>query len=336
MRKALYCVVTVVLVAGLLLGCSGPDVSPSPSPSPEPKPEPIVIKAVSFISKNDKSFSAFALLRDRVNERANGELIINYLGASEVVSPKEQGVAVGKGVVDMAFLPARWYPELAPGAEALLLAEITPAEERARGAYDFINDLHMKGGLFYLGRTYDQPGRYFYLFTNKQVKTPRDLASLKMTNAHQSFDSLGITYVSVRMPEIYTALERGLADGQCSDFSSATAFSWQEVLKYVVDHPFNSSNVVTIMNLNTWNSIPKHLQTLIMDVQVEVEKESASIIDQFEEESRQQIEEAGLEFVKFSADDERWFYETLREGQWSKLIEMYPEVGTKLKELLVK
>ena len=65
---------------------------------------------------------------DRVNEAADGELVIEYRGGPEVMSPKDLPDGVIKGVVDIMSEPATLYTSLMPTAPAFSFTELSPKE----------------------------------------------------------------------------------------------------------------------------------------------------------------------------------------------------------------
>ncbi len=72
--------------------------------------------------------------------------------------------------------------------------------------------------------------------------------------------------VTLRPSEVYTAVERGVVDGfALSTVGMIVDAGLYEVTKYTIDHPFLNTNFVVIMNLDSWNRIPKNLQDLLRE-----------------------------------------------------------------------
>jgi len=94
--------------------------------------------------------------------------------------PPAMAEAVRRGVVQMAMIPVEYYEGMVGIGTVIPLSEITPDEERANGAYDYINSLHNKVGLFYLERgTSLWPPGQFNIITNKWIDRPQDLKDRK-------------------------------------------------------------------------------------------------------------------------------------------------------------
>lgn len=80
-----------------------------------------------------------------------------------------------------------------------------------------------------------------------------------------------MTTETARWRDRYGALEQGVIDAAVHGFDSATKASLYEVTKYVIDHPFGGTSTSMIINLDTWNSLPKHLQDVLMEAAIWLE-----------------------------------------------------------------
>jgi len=111
-----------MLVVGLVIGGCGkpapaPTPAPAPAPTPAPAPEPIVLKAISaWPLSAEETNLGFLRFVDAVNERAQGELVIEILGGPEVVAESDQFEAVRDGVVDMVHTTPTYYKGEIPEA----------------------------------------------------------------------------------------------------------------------------------------------------------------------------------------------------------------------------
>lgn len=353
MKKIVWVTAIVVLIAGLMAGCAAPRATPTPAPAPAPTPtpaptpapapskvQPIELKAVTFLPRASFAVASFFPFMDKVNKAAKGELTIKYLGGPEVVPQYDQAAAVQKGVVDITHIPPSFYATIVPVGKFFPYSELTPAEERAAGVYDFFVQEHKKAGFYYLGRgdPLKKIGFYFF-FLRKRAQTPADLAGRTIHDglSKEFMLKLGINVVTVDVSELYSAMERGLIGGYVNPLTTIKSASLQEVTKYCIDLPlFNSCKVMAFMKLDTWNRLPKNLQDVMTQAALEVEQEFTGEVDRFMNETRQLLSNAGCEFYKFSPADEAWWYKTSRDAEWEMLSKDYPELASKLRYLLTK
>jgi TRAP-type C4-dicarboxylate transport system substrate-binding protein len=303
---------------------------------------PIELNWVSLVSKdNNVEMQAFdRAFIQRVNERAKGELFIKYRGGPETIPAFDQGKAVQKGVVDISNLPVGFYEPLVPGVGGAMLTQISLEEERKPGgAYDYLNELHKKGGLFYLGRG-TPSDEYFVLALRKKILTQQDFVGKKIgtaTVARACTEAWGATVVSLAMPEYYSAMERGLVDGLSScPMNLLVDDGIYEVTKYIVDHGYYQSTLAVIMNLDKWNQLPPHLQKLMMECFIQSEKDMRDYYDKIKTRAREKMTKAGIEFYKFPPAMDKWFIDTAYNAAWDYQMKRYPEVTQRLRELLTR
>lgn len=292
--------------------------------------KPIVLSAVSFKPKSQMMAGNLGMLMDRVKEKSRGELIIEYRGGPESMNPFGQAMAVKKGVVDMSWVPSSFYHSLLPWGEVLVASQITAWEERARGAYDFINEGHKKAGLFYLGRTTPSEGTGdFTILTKRETRNLGDLAGQKIGSlgplAIPIVKALGATPLVVKVMDIYTSMEQGIMDANFSTLQTHADLHLWEVAKYLIDHRFFCSPSVTIMNLKRWNSLPDHLKELLMEAQKEVEREYAPLNTKLLDEAAQKMKDNGVELVKFPASEAEKYIEIIYDSFWKNMIEKNPD-----------
>lgn len=304
--------------------------------------KPIVLNWLSFSAKASVTVKNLQrVLIDRINERAKGDLVINYRGGPETIPAFDQGKAVKNGVADISAVPVGFYEALVPGVGGAMLSQISLDEERRPGgAYDYLVEMHKKGGLYYLGRGAPGHQDFFYLALNKRVEKPADFKGLKLgtaTAARAAVEAWGANVVSLNMSEYYSAMERKLVDGVASvGLSSWVNQGCHEVTRYLVDNPYFASTVGVIMNLNSWNRLSPQLQKIVMDTMVEAEKELADLYEQDIKNLQSKMKTAGVEIYKLEPQVAKWFRDTAYNATWDYQMKRFPEVTPRLRELLTK
>jgi TRAP-type C4-dicarboxylate transport system substrate-binding protein len=300
----------------------------------------ITLNYVSFMPLSNFEFAQFRpLFIDRINEKAKGELIINVRGGPEVIPAYDLAGAAQKGTIDMTMIPTGFLENIVPGADATRLSELTPFEERKTGAYDYILEQYKKAGLYYLGRQQTQRERFFYLFTKKRCEKPQDFVGLKLTSSpsfHALYKGLGATVTHTAMPEYYSALEKGVVDGLGTSLFFWSGSRIYEVTKYAIDHPFYTPTPAVLLNLNSWNRLPKHLQNLLTESLLATLKSWPDIAAKKIEEDKEKGRKAGVEFIKLSPDVAKWFIKIAYEEAWKDEERKAPEVARRLRKLLTK
>lgn len=302
---------------------------------------PVVLKAVCFLAKNHPVAYMVNEYVKRVNEQGQGKVRIDYLGGPEVIPPLEQADAVIKGAaVQMGFNVTAYYAPLGPELDVLHMTEVTPMDERKPGGmYDFMVERHKKIGLYYLGRwSFNQP---FYLYTNKKVDTPKQLAGQKMrtTALYDPFmKALGIVPITMPFGDIYTSIERGVIDGYGWPALGIMDAGLNKVTKYRIEPSFYEQNNTILVNLKTWESLPKDVQDLLKDVAVKLEPDTVAHFAEATKKELEAQEKGGVQVIKFSPEDAKWYRDLAYKSQWDEIEAKVkdPALVAQLKELVKK
>jgi len=304
----------------------------------EAKVEPVELKAITAFPWKPGPIANFNQAFDwikKVQQRAKGKLVINYLGGPEVIPSFEQYEACRKGIVDIYIGPSDYAVPIMPESLAPVAVKLSPMELREKGFYALLGEVFQKHGLQFLGNVKSPAG--YQLHTNVMVKTPQDLSGLKlrMSPVYKPFAAaLGIKYVSLPSGDVYTALDRGLVDGFAWTVSSRVLeANWPEVCKYYIDHRFGDSDLVMLASLGTWNKIPKHLQDLMAETMIQLEKEWNPIWANHQEKTLELYRKAGMQPIKFSPANATRYVELYYEATWKHIIKKSPKIGPRLKEL---
>jgi TRAP-type C4-dicarboxylate transport system substrate-binding protein len=313
-----------------MLGC------PKPGPA-----ETIELDYVTFTPSSNPAVQIFQeSFIDKVNERANGELFLNYRGGPEVFAANDITDAVLSGVIDIGFNYVGAYEPIVPGVGAVMLSQLEPEEERAVGAYDALLDLHEQYGLYYIMRSAMTSGNYFYTWVKEPLSKPEELVGRLIGSAtagQPAVEAWGATWVSVSVAENYSALERGIVDGIAGQPpENIVAQGYYEVCPYGIDHPYYKSTVTLVMNLDVWNSLPQNLKDIINEVAIEAETDIKLRTDAARAEIKQELEDYGLTFLTFSPADADSYVQAAYDRAWERQQERFPEVTPHLRELLTK
>jgi len=330
--KILLVSIAAILMVGLLVtGCA-----------PAPTPQKHVLKAVTAWPSTVLESTNFLEFVDIVNSNAEekypGELEIQYIGGPEAIPMPDQAEAVRTGTVDMLFTTTSYYTGLVPEAEVAKLTPFHPWEERDQGFNKFFNELHeSKMNCFYLGRLGEDIG--FQLYLNTKIEKPQDVKGLKIRVSPKykaCMEKLGAVPQVIPPGDVYTALERGVVNGHCWPVVGIRDWGWEEVTKYIVGPPFYNVDNVILINLDTWNGLPKHLQDLLIDSMKEAEHKVVSKVQKLAEEEVPILEGKGLQVIEFSPADSEWYLKTVYGAGWDEILAKCPENGPKLKEYLTK
>jgi TRAP-type transport system periplasmic protein len=298
--------------------------------------EEVTLKLVSAFPENSNYVKHLQAWIGNVNSAGKGKLQIEFIGGPKAIPTFEVGKAVSNGVVPMAMTTGAFYTNLMPEADALKLGQLTAAEQRKNGAYDYINKVwREKARLVYLARMVEHTP--FHLYLTKKIAKP-DLTGLKIriTPVYRDFfQSMNASMMQTPPGEVYTALERGTVDGYGWPIHGIFDLKWDERTKFRVDPGFYNAEVSIIVNLDAYNKLSGEQRAFLDQQGLALEALNDHWKRYNAEETARQAK-AGIQTIKFDAATSKKYYDTAYEVGWAGIIKVAPETGPKLKKLLSK
>jgi len=340
--KRLFLILLLITVVSTLIfgGCAKPAPAPAPAP-PAPKPEPIVLKGLTVFDPERPQVKHIQWYADRVNELAQGELILDMIGGPEVVGMFDQPEALKDGSIDYLATFAASYKAMVPETIVMNVSEYMPWEEREEGGhYDFLVECHARPEMnaHYLGRACFGG---FYFFCNKRIQTIEDFKGIKVgiTMLWEPISkALGCVPVVVEEPDIYTAMDRGVIEAYIGPPALPADFGIYEITNYGVKPLFYyQANTLHLVNLDTWNRLPKHLQELMDEVAAEIEPEWRKYIDELNDGQLKVCVEGGMEVIELPPDAAKEYLDICNRVLWEEVEPLVsPETYAKLRQMLIK
>jgi len=272
----------------------------------------------------------------KFNAQGKGIARINFIGGPKAIPTFEVGTSVKNGVVEMAMTTGAFYTNLMPEADFLKLTQITVAEQRKNGAFDYINKVwNQKANMVYLARMVDETP--FHLYLTKKIDKP-DLNGLKIriTPVYRDFfQAMGATLIQTPPGEVYTALERGVVDGYGWPIHGIFDLNWHEKTKFRVDPGFYNAEVSIIMNLDAWKRLNAKQRSYIEKQALALEAMN-SYWRKLNQEETQRQQKSGIQTIKFDAATAKSYVARAYEVGWASAVKQSPEHGPQMKKLLSK
>jgi len=296
----------------------------------------VTLRMVSAFPENQYYVKRLLDWIQKVNAEGKGTLQINFIGGPKAIPTFEVGNAVRTGVVDLALTTGAFYTNIMPEADALKLAQVTAAEQRRNGAFEYINRIwNEKANMYYLARVVEHTP--FHLYLTKKIDKP-DLTGLKIRITpvyREFFQALGATVMQTAPGEVYTALERGVVDGYGWPIHEIFPLNWHHHTKFRVDPGFYNAEVSLIVNLDTWKKLAPAQRDYLNRQALAHEAENSFWIKYNEEEARKQAQ-AGIQVIRFEGAVGRQFVERAYQIGWDEIIKKSPQHGPQLQKLLSK
>ncbi len=258
--------------------------------------------------------NAFTPWAKEIEKRTNGRLKIKFYVSQTLVKTRDSYDAVKNGIADISWVGFTWTPGRFPLAGVMELPYLV--KNTFAGAH-VLTDLYKK---FPEMRAEVKDVHLLHLWTTMPyelhtVKKPiyklEDIKGMKLATqpgARAVLEALGAIPVTMPTPKIYQTVEKGVADGSALAWGAYKAFKIVEVTKYHTNVHLAALAYGTIMNMNTWNKLPKDIQKVITDVTNEMMPDKLCAAVSAEKEiGKQQTLDRGQEIYEMPAKERaRW------------------------------
>jgi TRAP-type C4-dicarboxylate transport system substrate-binding protein len=299
------------------------------------------LKAVAGWPKTASEYKAFTTFTDlaeqMIAQKYPGELKIQFIGGPEAVKTPDQVPALQRGMVDMVFTTTAYYLSVLTEVDAIKLSDLTPSEERASGAWAYINEIHEKKiGAHYLARL--GLGTKFHIYLKKPIKTA-DLKGLNIRVSPmylQMVKALGGNPAVIPPTEVYIALERNVVDGYGWPAVGIRDWGWQKQTQYVLEPGFYQVPNPLLVNLKTWNQLPQKLKDVLKDAAIEAEKRVVASFSELEKQERPLLIKEGIQVIELPPAEKEKFLKVSYDSAWEDILKKCADTGPKLRELLTK
>ena len=314
MKKSGYFLLAIFILAGLCLGIHSALAGPT------------VLKAVAMVPKHHPFHEPQERIwLERINEALKDELQIKLIGGPEVIPPGEQIEAVRNNMVQVAFLPTSYYKQLIPEGVTMQITRFKDVMEmRGKGYVDWLDKRHEKIGLKVLGVFY---WGGFNFWAKKPIKSLDDFKG-KRFRSNATYDvfqkALGLAPVSIHIAEIYTALERGVVEGLAFPLMGVRVGGLTKHIKYALGDSFYSIDKLSLMNLDTWNKLPKPVQEKIEQITIAYEPEMMKMVVDRDNREWGILEKEGVTRTYFSPDEKKKFLDLAYQSIWDDLKKKLP------------
>lgn len=220
-------------------------------------------------------------------EATNNKAGITVFAASSLVAGPDMLSGVKSGITDIGEVVLGWFEAQYP-LSTILAFPFMPAGD-AETAMKVWNDLEAK---FPQMKAESKDFKVLVKVTtvlpalhttDRQVRVPQDIKGLKLIASGASLgelvESQGASALDISVPDWYTSLERGLADGMFMEWGALVETKIYELLPYHTAIPsgVNVGLALFIMNLDSWNNLPPDVQQALDDLSVWMTEENTRI-----------------------------------------------------------
>jgi len=260
MRRDFFILSVVFLIVLLATG----------KPSYSQSPKPIELKLSHFMSPmHNLHVDVFVPFAKEVEERTKGRLKVTVYPGEALGKSKDHYDMAMHGITDIAFAIHGYTPGRFPLSSVMELPfQVPSAKVGSRVVWELYEKKYFAKeypGVKVLSLWVHSPGHVH--MTKKLAKTLEDVKGLRLRSPGPLqttlLRELGISPLTIPIPELYDALQRGMADGAVVPFSAVKDFKLHEVVKYHTVADMYVMTMTLVMNPKTWDSLPPDAQKII-------------------------------------------------------------------------
>jgi len=273
MKKKILLIPLALLLAMSLVTTGCPTPAPE-GPTPETPTEVIEWTLDTYFPPPPAIYVSVVTQEfcDRVNARLEGRFVITPVYASSLgVKGPDVATALGKGAFEADYVAFPYLAGDIPVLGVMGLPALLRNNFEGFAAHDVVTPYYRseleKRNIKLIGSPYLFPKQV--VWSKKPLKEVGDFKGLTFRGFSPEhtmlLDELESVVISISMPEVYTALERGMLDAIIGSTASAQAVSAWEVLDYGIDMTFALADSGLIVNKDAWEALPAEYQLIITE-----------------------------------------------------------------------
>jgi|MudIll2142460700_1097286.scaffolds.fasta_scaffold22797_2 TRAP-type C4-dicarboxylate transport system substrate-binding protein len=232
--------------------------------------KPIELKLSHFMSPmHNLHVDVFVPFTKEVEEKSKGRLKITIFPGEALGKSRDHFDMVTTGVTDIAFVIPSYTAGRFPLSAVMEIPFLVPSAKVGSRA---VWELSTKGyftqefqGAKMLSFWTTGPGQI--LMTKKLARTLDDIKGVRLRSPGPSqtalLRDLGISPLTIPIPELYDALQRGMADGAVAPLSAVVDFKLFEVVKNYTIANLYVTTMCLAMNPKAWASLPPDIQKIV-------------------------------------------------------------------------
>ena len=268
---------------------------------------------------------------DRVAERTKGEVKVRVFPANQLGDYTQVYEELRRGTIDMATIsvPSQFDTRLEASYLHYLALDYEDALEvygRGSPMFKITEEVHESLGVKFLGFNVEGLGGFGMVKLPENLDKPNAPRNVIMRVPVMAVfqipcEDQGFQTVSIPFAELYTALQTGVADGWSGGPAMVNYIQYRDVIKYFVASNNFFENTSYLMSKGVFDKLsPEQQQVIIEEARIITDK-SFEVSRNDEEGYLKQMEESGIQVVRFTPEQLQAWAKHCREVSWPKMEE---------------
>jgi TRAP-type transport system periplasmic protein len=313
--------VSVILLVSmffvLLTACSqGTTSKTSPGKDSSNGGEKVTLRIAHTTSESHPYHQATVKFADLVKEKTDGRVDLTIYSAGQLGTDTEILEQTMNGELDGALVGLSNFSGFTPVLDSLQLPFLIDNYALEKEVLnldvtrELLDSLHSSLGL--KGLTMFEGGMMHVATTDQKVVSPSDLKGLKLRVTPSNltrdvFNTFGASPTPIAFPEIYSALQTNVIDGEQINLTSMVSEKHYEVIKNVTilgEFPFPG---VVVFNSDLFGKLSETDQQAVQEAALEASDFNLTQMQDLDKEALKVIEDQGITVTNLSDEQKQVF-----------------------------
>ena len=256
----------------------------------------IIMRNSISIAQNSHQGNGVDVLAQEVEKGTNGRIIIKNFFSGSLGGERESIESVQLGTQELAGTSTGPIPNFVPAVKILDIPFLFRDKAHARAVLDgpigqaLLKEFDSKG---FKALAWTENGVRHMTNNKRPINLPDDLKGLKMRTMENpvhvaAYKGFGIITTPMAFPEVFTALQQGVVDGQENPLSVIMAAKFEQVQKYMTLTAHVYSPAILLMNKAAFDKLSPADQKVFLDgakmaaaaMRARVDKDDASGVEE--------------------------------------------------------
>ena len=247
-----------------------------------------VMRSSISVAQNSHQGVGVDVLAQEVEKRTNGRIIIKNFYSGSLGGERESIESVQLGTQELTGTSTGPIPTIVPAVRILDIPFLFRDKAHARAVLDgpigdaLLKEFESKG---FKALAWSENGVRHMTNSKRPVNVPDDLKGLKMRTMENpvhvaAYKGFGIITTPMAFPEVFTALQQGVVDGQENPLSVIMAAKFEQVQKFMTLTAHVYSPAIFLMNKATFDKLSAADKQAFIDAAKIAAKAQRARVDQ--------------------------------------------------------
>ena len=233
----------------------------------------VVMRNSVSIAQNSHQGNGIDVLSQEVEKGTKGRIIIKNFFSGSLGGERESIESVQLGTQELTGTSTGPIPNFVPAVKILDIPFLFRDKAHARAVLDgpigqaMLKEFDSKG---FKALAWSENGVRHMTNNKRPINLPDDLKGLKMRTMENpvhvaAYKGFGIITTPMAFPEVFTALQQGVVDGQENPLSVIMAAKFEQVQKYMTLTAHVDSPALLLMNKASFDKLSPADQKVFLD-----------------------------------------------------------------------